>query len=98
MVSIITSATSSVGGRRWTSRPRGREGTIPSHVDVSSVWNVEIPLRSGGTGKPTARKAHCSAGTGRSEKRMPPAERHGESITRRIGFLTRTERLLTRTW
>ncbi len=35
--------------------------------------------------KPTARKVECPAGTGGVEKRRSAVERHGESITRRIG-------------
>src|SRR5215470_9336379 len=67
-----------------TPRPRGRGGTLPRRP--SPLRNVATPMKSGGT--PVSRpqgRPNPSAGTGWSRKRMPPAERQGEDITRWIG-------------
>jgi hypothetical protein len=41
--------------------------------------------------QPPVRAAHCRSGTGRPKKRRPPAERHGEVITRRIGDISTSQ-------
>jgi len=70
---------------------RDKEDTLPRRI--SPMRNVETPLRSVREtdspsvwrSQPPARTAQFRSGTGRPNKRMAPAERHGEDITRRIG-------------
>lgn len=47
----------------------------------NGVWSHHA---SGGGGQPPP---YAPVGTGRSQKRRPPAERHGKTITRWIGYL-----------
>jgi len=76
------------GGTPWL---RDKEDTLPRRI--SPMRNVETPLWSAPgadnpsdrRSQPSARTAQTRSGTGRPNKRMPPVERHGESITRRIG-------------
>ncbi len=70
---------------------RDKEDTLPRRI--SPMRNVETPLRSvrGADSpsvqhsQPPVRTAQARSGTGRPNKRMAPAERHGKDITRRIG-------------
>jgi hypothetical protein len=65
--------------------PRRIGGTHPERISL--MWNVLTPMRSVGSpavSQPQGRPKP-PAGEGRIEKRMPVAERQGESITRRIG-------------
>lgn len=70
-----------------TPRPRRTKGTHPSRISL--LRNVEIPMRSGWWSiRPVSQsqeRPNSSVGTGRSKKRTPAAERHGEYITRWIG-------------
>jgi hypothetical protein len=67
-------------------RPRSIDGTPPGRI--SSVWNVETPMESGGGRPPVSRpvrKVDPPVGIGTSKKRMPAAERQREYITGWIG-------------
>jgi hypothetical protein len=83
---------------------RDKEDTHPKRI--SPVWNVETPLRSGRrrssssppVSQPPVRTAQRCSGTGWPKKRTPPAERHGEAITRRIGDALHLARGLTWAW
>src|SRR5438067_9980132 len=77
-----------------TPRPRSREGTQPPRVSLAQ--NVATPFEV--WRRPVSRpqvKPNPSEGTGRSKKRRPPAERHGEPSTRWIAALPHAERRLT---
>ncbi len=73
-----------VPGTPW---PRRIEGTHPSRISL--LRNVEIPMRSVWWSiRPVSQsqeRPKPSVGVGRSKKRKPAAERHGEYITRWIG-------------
>jgi hypothetical protein len=69
-----------------TPQPRSRAGTLPSRI--SFVRNVETPSRSSIYGCLVSQpqgKPNSSAGTGRSKKQMPAAERKQENGNRNTG-------------
>ena len=76
-----------IGRSRRHLRLRSTEDAHPRRL--SRMRNTVTPMRSAAVAASRRqRRPEPAAGTGCPQKRMPAAERRGESITRRIGLLT----------
>src|SRR5262249_55056616 len=62
--------------------PRGERPNPPTPLSYAKSGNPTVVWHSPVT--PSQERANSTAGVGRRKKRRPAAERHGESITRRI--------------